>query len=177
MSDNGTEIIKDESTRKPGFFRKLWRFIRNLFIVAMILVPCGYAAKLQLKLKDRSYLADSLRNALSQSYARLDSLKLLMDNEALLKDSLDDIVDKKLDEGLTKAMIQIDTSMDWLTARKAVEDNIALDNWIDTLCARYPDGVASHVKLHYLKGRDQRLERLNYRLSTKFPERAADGGE
>ena len=175
MSDNGTEIIKDESTRKPGFFRKLWRFIRNLFIVAMILVPCGYAAKLQLKLKDRSYLADSLRNALSESYARLDSLKLLMDNEALLKDSLDDIVDKKLDEGLTKAMIMIDTTMDWLTARKAAEDNIALDNWIDTLCARYPDGVASHVKLHYLKERDQRLERLNYRLSTKFPEHAADG--
>jgi hypothetical protein len=177
MSDNGTERFNEESGKKTGFFKRLWRFIRNTLILAMILVPCGYAAKLQLKIKDKSYLADSLRNALSESYARLDSLKILMDNEALLKDSLDDIVDKKLDEGLTKAMIMIDTTMDWLTARKAVEENIALDNWIDTLCARYPDGVASHVKLHYLKERDQRLERLNYRLSTKFPEHAADGGE
>lgn len=177
MSDNGTERIYEESGKKTGFFKRLWRFIRNTLILAMILVPCGYAVKLQLKIKDKSYLADSLRNALSESYARLDSLKLLMDNEALLKDSLDDIVDKKLDEGLTKAMIMIDTTMDWLTARKAAEDNIALDNWIDTLCARYPDGVASHVKLHYLKERDQRLERINYRLSTKFPEHAADSGE
>ena len=174
MSDNGTERINEKSGKKTGFFKRLWRFIRNTLILAMILVPCGYAAKLQLKLKDKSYLADSLRNALSDSYIRLDSLKLLMDNEALLKDSLDDIVDKKLDEGLTKAMIMIDTTMDWLTARKAAEDNIALDNWIDTLCARYPDGVASHVKLHYLKERDQRLERLNYRLSTKFPEHSSN---
>ena len=177
MSDNGTERFNEESAPKTGFFKKLWRFIRNTLILAMILVPCGYAVKLQLKLKDTSDTTDSLRNALSESYARLDSLKLLMDNEALLKDSLDDMVDRKLDDGLSKAMILIDTTMDWLTARKAVEDNISLDNWIDTLCARYPDGVASHVKLHYLKERDQRLERLNYRISTKIPEHATDVGE
>ena len=177
MTDNGTGRITEDSNSngKTGFFRGLWRFFRNAFIVALILVPCGYAVKLQLKLKDTYYMTDSLKNALTESYARLDSLKLMQDSEALLKDSLDDMVDRKLDDGLSKAMIMIDTTMDFIAARKAVEDNITLDYWVDTLCARYPDGVASHVKLHYLKERNQRLERLNYRLSTKFPEHADDG--
>ena len=169
MSDNGTERIVEESSKKPGFFKRLWRFIRNTMILAMILVPCGYAAKLQLKLRDVYDTTDSLKNALSESYARLDSLKLIQDNELLFKDSLDDLVEKKLDEGVTNAMISIDTTLDWQTARRAIDENINLSNWIDTLCIKYPDGVTSHVKLHYIKEHDQRLERLNHYLSTKFP--------
>ncbi len=79
------------------------------------------------------------------------------------------MVEKKLDEGVTNAMISIDTTLDWQTARRAIEENINLSNWIDTLCIKYPDGVASHVKLHYIKEHDQRSERLNHYLSTKFP--------
>ena len=105
-------------------------------ILAMILVPCGYAAKLQLKLRDVYDTTDSLKNALSESYARLDSLKLIQDNELLFKDSLDDLVEKKLDEGVTNAMISIDTTLDWQTARRAIDENINLSNWIDTLCIK-----------------------------------------
>ena len=171
MSDNVTERTAGDSAKRPGFFKRLWRAMRSMLILAMILAPCGYAVKLHLKLLDAQETADSLRTALSESSALLDSLKVMQDKEILLRDSLDDLVEKKLDEGASEAMIVIDTTMDWLTARKAIEEKIDLSGWLDTLCAAYPEGVAAHVKLRYLESRAIRLERLNHHYLNKFPEK------
>ena len=143
MSDNGTERIVEESSKKPGFFKRLWRFIRNTMILAMILVPCGYAAKLQLKLRDVYDTTDSLKNALSESYARLDSLKLIQDNELLFKDSLDDLVEKKLDEGVTNAMISIDTTQLPLPSDGILYHEIKLRS-VESGLAILNDGLEAH---------------------------------
>ena len=173
MPDNVTERVAEDSVKRPGVFKRLWHIIRNMLILAMILAPCGYAVKLHLKLLSAQETADSLRTALSDSRALLDSLKVMQDNEILLRDSLDDLVEKKLDEGASQAMIVIDTTLDWLTARKAIEEKIDLGGWLDTLCASYPEGVAAHVKLHYIESRAIRLERLNHHYLNKFPEKEA----
>ena len=166
--------MSESNPGSNGFFKRLWRVIRSLLVLAMIMAPCGYAVKLHLKLVDNEKTVDSLRTALRDREILLDSLKLMKDNEILLRDSLDDLVEKKLDEGASTAMIVIDTTLDWLTARKAIEDNIGLEGWLDTLCASYPEGVAAHVKLHYIESRAIRLERLNHHYLTKFPEKSGD---
>ena len=168
--DNKIAGNRTKDAEKEGFFRNMLRLFRNLLVLAMILVPCGYAVKLQLRLSDSLDTVDSLRTALNESRAMLDSLKVMKDNEILMRDSLDDLVDRKLDEAASVATIMIDTTLDWLVARKAIEDKLALNDWIDTLCASYPEGVAAHVKLHYLQSRAIRMERLNHHYSTRFPE-------
>ena len=159
---------------KDSFFRRALRFIRNLLIFALIVFSCGYSVKLQIKLKEERELSDSLKLVLSEYVSRLDSIKLMQDNEMLLKDALDDMVDKKLDEGVTAATISMDTTVDFETAKNAIEKYIGLKDWVDSLCVAYPEGVAAHVKLHYLQSHATRLERLNHHLSTKFPEYQED---
>ena len=160
----------EKGPRKDSFFRRALRFVRNLLIFALIVFSCGYSVKLQLKLKEEREVSDSLKLVISEFTSKLDSIKLMQDNEMLLKDALDDMVDKKLDEGVTAATISIDTTLDIETARDAIEKYIGLKEWVDSLCATYPEGVAAHVKLHYLQSHATRLERLNHHLSTKFPE-------
>ena len=156
--------------KKEGFFRRLVRFIRNLIVIAMIVVPVGYSAKLQLRIRNMAMERDSLSNALSQSMAKLDSIKLIEDKEMMLMDSLDDQVDKKLDELASLASITIDTTLDWNVARQAIDDRLELGGWVDSLCASYPESVAAHVKLHFIRSKATRIERLNLRLSNKFNE-------
>lgn len=162
--------MTEDNDKKDGFFRKVARFIRNTVILALILVPCWYSVKLQIKLKDSRETADSLRLEIADSRALLDSMKLMQDNEALLRDSLDDQVDRKLDERVSAATFSIDTTTELLTARRAVEESLALDGWLDSLCAQYPEGVSAHVKLHYLDASKVREERLIHHLKTRFPE-------
>ncbi len=157
-----------QEKKKDGFFRRLGRFLRNLLITALIIVPIGYSAKLQLKLQKEYRVTDSLRTALEYSRILLDSLKIMQDKEAMLMDSLDDMVDKKLDELATLAMMTMDTTLDWHVARQAIDDRLGHGGWVDTLCASYPESVAAHVKLHYIESRATRIERLNLRLSNKF---------
>ena len=163
--------VVGKGPKKDSFFRRMLRFIRNLLIFALIVFSLGYSAKLQLKLKKDREVSDSLQLVLTEYVSRLDSMKLMQDNEMLLKDALDDLVDKRLDEGVTAATITMDTTLDWETAKNAIEKNIGLQAWVDSLCASYPEGVGAHVKLHYLQSHATRLERLNHYLSTKFPER------
>ena len=173
MSENNKPVgDQDGVQKKDGFFRRMLRFIRNLLIFALIVFSIGYSAKLQFKLKKEREVSDSLQFVLSEYVSRLDSMKLMQDNEMLLKDALDDMVDKKLDEGVSIATLVMDTTLDWETARNAIEKNIGIQSWVDSLCSSYPEGVAAHVKLHYLQSRATRQERLNYHLSTKFPEHA-----
>ena len=164
--------MAEKEANKRGFFRKVWFVIKAQLILALILIPCGYAVKLHLKLLSVQATADSLQTALAESRALLDSLKIMQDQEILLRDSLDDLVDQKLDDGATRAMMVIDTTLDWLVARNAIDEQIELSGWLDTLCAGYPEGVAAHVKLHYLESRTIRLERLNHHYLNKFPEKA-----
>ena len=98
--DNNVTVPK-----KEGFFRKLMRTLRNLLILGLILVPIGYSAKLQMKLRDERAVSDSLRHVLGSSSYKIDSLKLIQDREALQRDSLDDIVDRMLGERSSLAKI------------------------------------------------------------------------
>jgi len=161
--DNNVTVPK-----KEGFFRKLMRYLRNLLILGLILVPIGYSAKLQMKLRDERAVSDSLRHVLGSSSYKIDSLKLIQDREALQRDSLDEIVDRMLGERSSLAMIAIDTTLDPETARRAIEESIGIKDWVDSLCAPFPEGVAAHVKLHYLEEHDIRLERLNHHLQERF---------
>lgn len=167
--DEDNKVVEN-GAKKDGFFRRVLRLIRNLLIFALIVFSCGYSVKLQFKLKEEREVTDSLKLVLSEYVSRLDSIKLMQDNEMLLKDALDDMVDKKLDEGVTAATISMDTTVDFETAKNAIEKYIGLKAWVDSLCTAYPEGVAAHVKLHYLQSHATRLERLNHHLSTRFPE-------
>ena len=153
-----------------GFFKRMLRFLRNLLVFAMIVVSVGYSVKMHLKLREERAVSDSRRSALKSTGIKVDSLKLLQDNEALQRDSLDDIVDRMLGERSSQAMIAIDTTLDAGTARKAIEGSLGIRGWVDTLCAPYPEGVAAHVKLHFIEEQAIRLERLNHHFSTKFPD-------
>ena len=157
-----------------GIFHKAVRTLRAILILALIIVPCGYAAKLGQSLHRATERIDSLNLALECSKAMVDSMKIIQDNEILNRDSLEDMVDKKLEEESSEAMIVIDTTQDWMTARKAIEEKTNLDGWIDSLCAPYPEGVAAHVKLHYIESRAIRLERLNHRYESKFQDQQQD---
>ena len=162
--------VVEKGQKKDSFFRRMLRFFRNLLIFTLIVFSCGYSVKLQYKLKEEREVTDSLKLVLSEYVSRLDSIKLMQDNEMLVKDALDDVVDKKLDEGVSAATISMDTTVDYETAKNAIDKYIGLEAWVDSLCASYPEGVAAHVKLHYLQSRATRLERLNHHLSTRFPE-------
>ncbi|MBQ8061787.1 MAG: hypothetical protein IJ205_07615 [Bacteroidales bacterium] len=155
---------------KAGFFKRLVRSLRNILILAMILIPIGYSAKLQMKLRDERAVSDSLRMVIGSSSIKLDSLKFLQDSEALQRDSLDDIVDRMLGDRSSIAMIAIDTTLDVETARKAIEESVEIKAWVDSLCAPFPEGVSAHVKLHFLEEKAIRLERLSHHLHDKFPE-------
>ena len=157
-----------EGQEKASFFKKAGRLLRNILIAALIIVPCLYSVKVSLNLKKTEETMDSLRTALSVSYARLDSMKQVQDEEILFRDHLDDLVDRKLGDNASNAMIAIDTTLDPLTARKAIQDGLSLDSWVDSLTAGAPEGVAAHVKLHYLKAKAVRLERLDHHYSNKF---------
>ncbi len=157
-----------EKPNKDGFFKKLWRFIRNIFILGLIIFLAGYSVKLRFQLRESNEAVDSLRAVIESNYVKLDSLILLQDQEAMLRDSLDDVVDRMLGDRATLAMITIDTTLDLSTAQKAIEESVDLQGWVDSLCAPFPEGVSAHVKLHFLKEQTTRLERLNYRLNNKF---------
>ena len=96
-----------------------WKFFRGLLLAALILTPSYFAIRQRIDMGKTDKTIDSLRNALSESYARLDSLKLLADNELLVRDSLNDLIDRKLDDGVTRASFIIDTTRDWMIAQQA----------------------------------------------------------
>ena len=114
---------------------------------------------------------DSLRNALSESYARLDSLKLLADNELLVRDSLNDLIDRKLDDGVTRASFIIDTTRDWMIAQQAIIDNIQIKWWVDSLCRTFPETLAAMVKYHYEESYAEHWDKLNRAYSAKWGEK------
>ena len=157
-----------EGQEHVGFFKRLVRFLRNLLIFIMIIVPCLYAVKVRLNLRKTEVTVDSLRTALAASYARLDSMKRVQDDDMLTRDYLDDLVDRKLGENASNAMISIDTTLDEAIARRIIKESMSLDYWVDSLIANVPEGVAAHVKLHYIKSKAVRLERLDHHCSTKF---------
>ena len=162
-------IESGDRPRKGGFFRRVFRFFKDLVIVCLIVFPCGYAFKMHQRLERSNATADSLRTALAASYSKLDSMKTIQDNEVLVRDSLEDLVDRRLEEGAGYAAIVIDTASNWLTARRAIDESISLQDWVDATCSPYSEAIAAHVKLHYLQAYPVRLERLNQQLQARFP--------
>ena len=157
-----------EGQEKEGFFRKVGRFLRNLLIITLIVVPCLFSVKEHLNLRKTEVTVDSLRSALAESYAKLDSMKRIQDDDMLTRDYLDDLVDRKLGENASNAMISLDTVLDAALARKIINESLSLDYWVDSLTTNVPEGVAAHVKLHYIKAKAVRRERLDHHYSTKF---------
>jgi len=160
----------EDEKKGSGFFKKLGRAIRNILIIGSIIALSLYSIKLRIQLKDSGSTIDSLRNELSSSYLKIDSLKTLQDKEVLMRDSLEDLIDRRLGDRASEIMITIDTTLDASVAMRAIEERMRMDEWVDSISAPYPEGVAAHVKLHYLKSRSVRLERLNQLYSTKFGE-------
>ena len=148
-----------------------WKFFRGLLLAALILTPSYFAIRQRLDMGKTDKTIDSLRNALSESYARLDSLKLLADNELLVRDSLNDLIDRKLDDGVTRASFIIDTTRDWMIAQQAIIDNIQIKWWVDSLCRTFPETLSAMVKYHYEESYAEHWDKLNRAYSAKWGEK------
>ncbi len=145
-----------------------WKFLRGLLLAALILTPSYFAIRQRIDMGKTDKRIDSLRNALSESYARLDSLKLLADNELLVRDSINDLIDRKLDDGVTRASFIIDTTRDWMIAQQAISDHIQLKHWVDSICRSYPEPLAAMVKYHYEESYAEHWNKLNRVYSAKW---------
>lgn len=145
-----------------------WKFFRGLLLAALILTPSYFAIRQRIDMGKTDKTIDSLRNALSESYARLDSLKLLADNELLVRDSLNDLIDRKLDDGVTRASFIIDTTRDWMIAQQAIIDNIQIKWWVDSLCRTFPETLSAMVKYHYEESYAEHWDKLNRAYSAKW---------
>lgn len=145
-----------------------WKFFRGLLLAALILTPSYFAIRQRIDTGKTDKTIDSLRNALSESYARLDSLKLLADNELLVRDSLNDLIDRKLDDGVTRASFIIDTTRDWMIAQQAIIDNIQIKWWVDSLCRSFPETLSAMVKYHYEESYAEHWDKLNRAYSAKW---------
>lgn len=148
-----------------------WKFFRGLLLAALILTPSYFAIRQRIDMGKTDKTIDSLRNALSESYARLDSLKLLADNELLVRDSLNDLIDRKLDDGVTRASFIIDTTRDWMIAQQAIIDNIQIKWWVDSLCRTFPETLSAMVKYHYEESYAEHWDKLNRAYSAKWGEK------
>ena len=148
-----------------------WKFFRGLLLAALILTPSYFAIRQRIDIGKTDKTIDSLRNALSESYARLDSLKLLADNELLVRDSLNDLIDRKLDDGVTRASFIIDTTRDWMIAQQAIIDNIQIKWWVDSLCRSFPETLSAMVKYHYEESYAEHWDKLNRAYSAKWGEK------
>ena len=148
-----------------------WKFFRGLLLAALILTPSYFAIRQRIDMGKTDKPIDSLRNALSESYARLDSLKLLADNELLVRDSLNDLIDRKLDDGVTRASFIIDTTRDWMIAQQAIIDNIQIKWWVDSLCRSFPETLSAMVKYHYEESYAEHWDKLNRAYSAKWGEK------
>ena len=148
-----------------------WKFFRGLLLAALILTPSYFAIRQRIDMGKTDKTIDSLRNALSESYARLDSLKLLADNELLVRDSLNDLIDRKLDDGVTRASFIIDTTRDWMIAQQAIIDNIQIKWWVDSLCRSFPETLSAMVKYHYEESYAEHWDKLNRAYSAKWGEK------
>ncbi len=148
-----------------------WKFFRGLLLAALILTPSYFAIRQRIDMSKTDKTIDSLRNALSESYARLDSLKLLADNELLVRDSLNDLIDRKLDDGVTRASFIIDTTRDWMIAQQAIIDNIQIKWWVDSLCRSFPETLSAMVKYHYEESYAEHWDKLNRAYSAKWGEK------
>ncbi len=148
-----------------------WKFFRDLLLAALILTPSYFAIRQRIDMGKTDKTIDSLRNALSESYARLDSLKLLADNELLVRDSLNDLIDRKLDDGVTRASFIIDTTRDWMIAQQAIIDNIQIKWWVDSLCRSFPETLSAMVKYHYEESYAEHWDKLNRAYSAKWGEK------
>ena len=148
-----------------------WKFFRGLLLAALILTPSYFAIRQRIDTGKTDKTIDSLRNALSESYARLDSLKLLADNELLVRDSLNDLIDRKLDDGVTRASFIIDTTRDWMIAQQAIIDNIQIKWWVDSLCRTFPETLSAMVKYHYEESYAEHWDKLNRAYSAKWGEK------
>ena len=145
-----------------------WKFFRGLLLAALILTPSYFAIRQRIDMGKTDKTIDSLRNALSESYARLDSLKLLADNELLVRDSLNDLIDRKLDDGVTRASFIIDTTRDWMIAQQAIIDNIQIKWGVDSLCRTFPETLSAMVKYHYEESYAEHWDKLNRAYSAKW---------
>lgn len=148
-----------------------WKFFRGLLLAALILTPSYFAIRQRIDMGKTDKTIDSLRNALSESHARLDSLKLLADNELLVRDSLNDLIDRKLDDGVTRASFIIDTTRDWMIAQQAIIDNIQIKWWVDSLCRTFPETLSAMVKYHYEESYAEHWDKLNRAYSAKWGEK------
>ena len=148
-----------------------WKFFRGLLLAALVLTPSYFAIRQRIDMGKTDKTIDSLRNALSESYARLDSLKLLADNELLVRDSLNDLIDRKLDDGVTRASFIIDTTRDWMIAQQAIIDNIQIKWWVDSLCRSFPETLSAMVKYHYEESYAEHWDKLNRAYSAKWGEK------
>ena len=149
-----------------------WKFFRGLLIAALILAPSYFAIRQRIDMGKTEKKIDSLWTALADSYERLDSLKLLADNELLIRDSLNDLIDRKLDDGVTRASFIIDTTRDWMIAQQAIIDNIQLKQWVDSLCRTFPETLAAMVKYHYEESYAEHWDKLNRVYSARWGENA-----
>lgn len=164
---------------KAAFERKHTplKIFRGLLLAALILTPSYFAIRQRIDMGKTDKRIDSLRNALAESYARLDSLKLLADNELLIRDSLNDLIDRKLDDGVTKASFIIDTTRDWMIAQQAITNNIQLKYWVDSLCRSLPETLAAMVKYHYEESYAEHWDKLNRAYSAKWGDRQEEKRE
>ena len=160
--------MEEESGKKNGFWRRFLKVLGNILVASLIIVPCLFSLKLKFKLDESQATVDSLQYLLSANRRAIDSLKTIQDNEILMRDSLEDLVDRTLGERASIAMIAIDTTLDEDIARREVAEKLALESWVDSITEPFPEGVAAHVRLRFIRSKAQRMERLEHLISSKF---------
>lgn len=144
------------------------KIIRNILIAALIIAPCLISIKMGMRTRQYEVTIDSLSNVIAGNLRAIDSLKTIQDNEIHMRDSLDDMVDRRLGDVASEATIVIDTTLDENVARMEVNRRLALEGWVDSITEPFPDGVSAHVRLRFIHSKAQRLERLEQIISNKF---------
>ncbi|MBP3270175.1 MAG: hypothetical protein J6L98_05795, partial [Bacteroidales bacterium] len=124
--------------------------------------------KMGMKTRQYEVTIDSLSNVIGGNLRAIDSLKTIQDNEIHMRDSLDDMVDRRLGDVASEATIVIDTTLDENVARMEVNRRLALEGWVDSITEPFPEGVSAHVRLRFIRSKAQRLERLEQIISNKF---------
>lgn len=145
-----------------------WKFFRSVLVAGLIAAPSYFAVQQQITLHEKNHTLDSLRTALSHSFNKLDSLKLMADDKLIIRDSINDMVDRRLEEAVTLARIVIDTTKDISIARDAIQEHIGLSFWVDSLCRTYPEELAAMVQYHYQQSYFKCVDRLERILDTKW---------
>ena len=169
MEENSFQTQPKETPKKKvGVWRSFVRFFRNLMIVAAIVIPTGYSVKLRLKLDDKQHTIDSLRQIVQEGASILDSLKEKEDQELIMIDAMDRYVDGLIVNAFTQAIMAIDTTIDAAVARRIIEENMNLDDRIDSVCTDLPVRIEEHIRLRYIQSVNPQIEKLNTIVEERF---------